>query len=580
MKSIVLQTSFTSGELSPNLQDRVDSEAYSNGAAFMENFIPILHGPLVRRRGTSFIQEAQSNTVRLVPFTFSFSNTFALEFGEKYFKIYFNNGVVVDENDEPIIVETVYELEDLQNLNWAQIGNTLYLVDGRHPPQLLSRHSNQDWRIEELTYVSNSKPEEWVDEDQPKTVCFYDQRLWFGGTNLHPQQLWASVTGVYNNFTYKNSQGNPEDDLAFTYTLFSNETNSIQWMCDTGNLIIGTAGAEYIIKSTAVTESITPTNITTRVQTTYGSAFVRPLNIESNVIFAPRDRSRVRSLEYSVIQDKFIGNDLTVFSDHILKGRLKEMVKQSAPDNYIWLVDDEGRLIGCTYDREQKVVAWHRHVTDGKIISLAVLTTTLEDQIWLAVQRTLGDGTLKTYIEVLEHPWYAPSRVQESFYVDSGLSYSGDPATTFDGLDHLEGREVTILIDGATHPTRVVENGSVTLQTPASEVHIGLPFTSILTTMAPQANEVVSVGTQRTIVETVAAIADSLYLEYSINDKDFDVYYMGPTKTMDVAQDLITDHITLKTQGFDTIRKITIRQPHPFPLTIRSLVYFMEFNRA
>lgn len=50
------------------------------------------------------------------------------------------------------------------------------------------------------------------------------------------------------------------------------------------------------------------------------------------------------------------------------------------------------------------------------------------------------------------------------------------PQTVISGLNHLEGMTVTGLADGGVIVPTVVENGSVTLQTPASAVTIGLPF--------------------------------------------------------------------------------------------------------
>jgi hypothetical protein len=46
------------------------------------------------------------------------------------------------------------------------------------------------------------------------------------------------------------------------------------------------------------------------------------------------------------------------------------------------------------------------------------------------------------------------------------------------GLDHLEGETVDILADGAVQPAREVASGSITLQTPATTVHIGYGYES------------------------------------------------------------------------------------------------------
>jgi hypothetical protein len=72
-------------------------------------------------------------------------------------------------------------------------------------------------------------------------------------------------------------------------------------------------------------------------------------------------------------------------------------------------------------------------------------------------------------------PWREGDAQSSQFYLDSGLTYSGAPATTISGLGHLEGQTVDILSDGAPHPQRVVTGGAITLQRSASVVQVGLP---------------------------------------------------------------------------------------------------------
>lgn len=57
------------------------------------------------------------------------------------------------------------------------------------------------------------------------------------------------------------------------------------------------------------------------------------------------------------------------------------------------------------------------------------------------------------------------------------------PVTTITGLNHLNGKTVSILADGSVQPQQVVTNNSIKLQSQASQVTIGLPFTAQLQTM-------------------------------------------------------------------------------------------------
>lgn len=58
-----------------------------------------------------------------------------------------------------------------------------------------------------------------------------------------------------------------------------------------------------------------------------------------------------------------------------------------------------------------------------------------------------------------------------------------EAVTTVSGLRHLEGKTVNILGDGSVVTPRVVADGAITLDVPASRVHVGLPYTADLNTL-------------------------------------------------------------------------------------------------
>src|SRR6185437_15071263 len=99
------------------------------------------------------------------------------------------------------------------------------------------------------------------------------------------------------------------------------------------------------------------------------------------------------------------------------------------------------------------------------------------------MNRTIG-GATKRYIEVLERPFDGDiDDIEDAFFVDCGLSYSGTAITTVTGLDHLEGQTVSVLADGGVVDGLVVSSGSITLPYSASKIHVGLPFTSRAVTL-------------------------------------------------------------------------------------------------
>ena len=571
-KESVIQASFSAGELSPHLHDRVDLEAYYAGCAELENFIPLPHGPILRRRGTHFIFEAKGTDVRLIPFSFNVKQSFVLEFSHKCIRVFYEDGIMLNDEGSILEITTPFEAKDLFNLNWAQSGDWLYLVDGRHAPKALKRYGNTDWRLEDVAF--KKKPEEWKDENQPRFVALFEQRAYYAATPKQPQQIWASRTGLYEDFTMKDGE-NILDDHAFTYTIFSNDTNGIEWLLAMGALIIGTAGAEFKMGSTSAIDPITPKNVRISVQTHYGSASVRPLRIGSSVIFVQRSKNRIRSFEYSFSEDQYTAQDLTIFASHILAGRVRDMQVQSAPDSYVWLVTEAGQLIGCTYEKAQKVLAWHRHTTtNGKFTSLCILPTQGNDRLYVSVERDIN-GVKRTFIEVLIDSWEPADVAEDAFYVDSGLTYEGEPVTSLVGLQHLEGRTVSALVDGWVHPDMVVKNGGIKLQSPGSKIHVGLGYKSQFLSLVPQSQQRITLGSTRRISEATIALEDSADFFYkAATETHVEIAYDGPTKVMNKAVPLTSKHRTINvTSKSEKTAQLQLWQNRPLPLIIRGIVY-------
>jgi hypothetical protein len=105
-----------------------------------------------------------------------------------------------------------------------------------------------------------------------------------------------------------------------------------------------------------------------------------------------------------------------------------------------------------------------------------------QDVTFLLVRRTI-DGATVRYIEYIEK--YLTD--EYAFFMDCGLTYDGTPVTAISGLDHLEGEEVTVLVDGAVHPNRTVSAGAINLQVAGSVVNVGLPYTATIKTMPIEA---------------------------------------------------------------------------------------------
>jgi hypothetical protein len=178
-----------------------------------------------------------------------------------------------------------------------------------------------------------------------------------------------------------------------------------------------------------------------------------------------------------------------------------------------WCVTADGALVGLTYNKGQKVVGWSRMPTDGVVESVAVIPSPdgRREELWLIVQRQAG-GEPHRYVEVLNPEYAVGDDLRLLRYSDCSLVYDGPEHDVIAGLDHLEGRTVNVLADGAAHPACVVDGGEITLNAAAAKVVVGLAAPAYLKLMPVEAGAVLgsAQGAVKRISRVILRLIDSL----------------------------------------------------------------------
>ena len=146
------QYTFSGGEWSKEMYGRSDRAQYSTACREMSGFIPTVQGPATRCPGSLFVAETKESVVGvLIPFVFSITQAYVLEFGDRYFRVFRDRGQVVAD-DAPIEVATPYAQADLADIYWTQSADILYLFHPGYRPRKIKRTSDTDWTIEELVF--------------------------------------------------------------------------------------------------------------------------------------------------------------------------------------------------------------------------------------------------------------------------------------------------------------------------------------------------------------------------------------------------------------------------------------------
>ena len=652
-------STFTAGEISPRLAGRVTIEKYREGLSNLTNMIVQPHGGVSRRPGTEYLGEVKdsSSITRLIPFEFKTADTYALEFGNQYMRVFRNGLQVLTDSEKNVSgitkanpgvftsnshgltngdevylyntgggmtelvarnyliansttntftltdlfgnainttgfttytgsgvsvdklfeVATPYTSAQVGDVRFAQSADVMYLVHPSHAIRTLSRTDHNAWTFATPSINENNTPVLTSSNNYPSVVTFFEQRLVFAATNNNPQTLWFSKSADYLNFHTGTS-----DDDALIYTIASNKVNAIRYLSATRILNIGTSGGEYVLTTTNG-GPITPTQTVIRKYSNYGCIDSEVVQVADVTLFAQRGARKVREFRYigEVDVAGYAAPDITILSEHLTEGGIKEFAYQQEPESIIWSRRGDGTLLGLTYRREEEIVAWHKHIIGGafgsgqaKVESIITLPTDSgEDELYMIVKRTIN-GVTKQYVEVMKTFDFG-SDTTAAFFVDSGLVYSGSATTTLSGLYHLEGEELSILANGATHADKTVSGGGVTLDFSATTGAVGFGYTSEMQTLRLESGsqDGTSQGKPKRIHDITVRFHETVGAEVGSNSEIADrIFFRDSSMNMDEAVPLFTGDKEIEFEGgFSDGDRIYVRQSQPLPMTVLAL---------
>ena len=145
--------SFAGGEISPEMFGRIDDAKFQTGAAKLRNFIAMPQGPAENRAGFAFVREVKDSTkkVRLLPFTYSTTQTMVIELGAGYIRFH-TQGATLLSGGSPYEIANPYAEADLFDIHYVQSADVLTLVHPNYAPRELKRLGATNWTLTTITF--------------------------------------------------------------------------------------------------------------------------------------------------------------------------------------------------------------------------------------------------------------------------------------------------------------------------------------------------------------------------------------------------------------------------------------------
>lgn len=423
----------------------------------------------------------------------------------------------------------------------------------------------------------------WSEEfGYPQTLCFFQDRLCFGGTKKQPYMVWMSRTGDYGNFSVEKASGTVTDDSAVALAFVSRKQFKILHLIASTDLIVLTAGNEWTVSGS---DTVTPSKAVPKMQTTRGCSNVEPLMIGGRIVFVQGRGSTVRDMAYSYETDSYGGNDLTLLAKHIIENvQIVDSAYKQEPDSTIYFVRSDGTMACLSYIMEQKVYAWSTIETQGKIEAVAAVQEGDEDIIYLVVQREIN-GAIVRNIEYLAKNPAKSNNPDDYIMLDNAIEYStaekSSGETEIDAAE-LAGEKVTVIGDGRMYSGLTVsQDGTVTLPAAVQHAFIGLPYRSIveLPNVEIKTGDGTMQGRKKQISNCILRLSNSLggMVGPDINTMDL-MNFDEQNAVSDIKLFTGDKHMTLPIGGFNNEGRVIIVTDEPYPFNLLAVVREVSFG--
>lgn len=246
----------------------------------------------------------------------------------------------------------------------------------------------------------------------PGAVELFQNRIWFGRTNELIRDIYGSRAGSLSSFATSTVA---VDDDPIEQAISAKSVQEVKHFVPLKGLAILTTDAEWYF-DTGDLGVITP-NAGLDSASFWGSEGVKPVLAGDAAVFVEKGGRAVRDLAYAIQADGFASSDLSIFANHLFRGRtVIRMCYSNTPFRTLFCVMSDGSALSCTYVRDQQIFAWAQHRTRGRFLDCAAVTEGGIDNIYCVIERT---NEARQYRQIERMRMIDPTYADQGVWLDN-----------------------------------------------------------------------------------------------------------------------------------------------------------------
>jgi hypothetical protein len=233
----------------------------------------------------------------------------------------------------------------------------------------------------------------------PAVSTILQQRQLYAATGNDPLAVIASRPGLFDNFDVERIT-NASDSFSFSL-----DADTVAPIRD----IIAMRGGSLICSATGIWQlsggdspTISATKAYAEPQSYIGVADIRPIRVDTQLIYVTDKESIVRLLNYDFYSKAYAGKNMSILSSHLfdINNPIVDWTYQEAPNRLVICALKDGTGLFFALEVEQNVYAWTPFSTQGKIKNVFTLQEDRADVTYMVVERYIN-GKVAKFIEKL-----------------------------------------------------------------------------------------------------------------------------------------------------------------------------------
>ncbi|CAA7613101.1 conserved hypothetical protein [Candidatus Terasakiella magnetica] len=519
----VTKTSFTAGELDPEIMGRGDLVAFANGARRLRNVIIAPTGGVRRRPGLRYLDTARGPG-RLIAFEFNTQQTYLMVVTDGHLDIYADDIRVGG-------LGTPWTQAQIAQLAWTQSADTLLVVHPDVPPQKITRTGASSWSLQP-----------WAFYEADGVIAVPHHKFADAAVTLTPSAVTGTITLTASTPVFDGGEVGLRFRIDGKQVLITAVNSSIQAVATVKETLKGLTATTDWEEQAFSSRRGWPTSVCFHQgRLVIGGSRDLPNRLwlsKSGDLFNFNLGTGLddESIEFALLADQinairavFSGRHLQVFTsgaEYMVSGlpltptkisisrqsRIGSPVDRMVPprdvDGATHFVSRNGRdlreflytdvdqayqvhdlamlakhLIDRPMDQDYDPIArlFYVVMANGTLATLTIYRTE-KVTAWTVFDtdgafRAVAEVAGEVFVLVERQGRMVLERFEDGLNLDCALTgEKGAAATLWGGLDHLEGRQIRVVADGGDITDKMVSGGHVTLDRPSTHLQAGLAY--------------------------------------------------------------------------------------------------------